>query len=215
MEHVVNNKNRPTPRSTFTQVLRDARNHDEEALAALYRHAFSTIHHYVLARLASHDQTEEVVSEVFLKMIEAIGNLRTEQEAGFYAWLFQITRCEISKALKHSIQRRHKHLPLQDMLLEEDCQAAELVDPHPASDPVSLYEWGETLEEVQLALNDLSAEQQMVITGHFLAGQRIKDLAQVLGKQPGAVRILQFRALEMLAQRLGLAHRPRLKKGRS
>jgi DNA-directed RNA polymerase specialized sigma24 family protein len=46
-----------------------------------------------------------------------------------------------------------------------------------------------------------------VIVGRFLAGQSIDQLAQALGKQPGAIRALQFRALGTLAERLGLTRR--------
>ena len=69
---------------------------------------------------------------------------------------------------------------------------------------MELHEWRETLEEVGLAMGSLSAEQQVIVIGRFLAGQKIEDLAQALGKQPGAVRILQFRALNTLAKHLGL-----------
>ena len=62
----------------------------------------------------------------------------------------------------------------------------------------------ETLEEVGQALGGLSNEQQVVVVGRFLAGQKIEDLAKALGKPAGTVRILQFRALKSLAAQLGL-----------
>ena len=68
------------------------------------------------------------------------------------------------------------------------------------SNPVALHEWRETLEEVGLALGSLSAEQPVIVIGRFLAGEKIEDLAQAPGKQLGAVRILQFRALRALAK---------------
>jgi DNA-directed RNA polymerase specialized sigma24 family protein len=42
-----------------------------------------------------------------------------------------------------------------------------------------------------------------VVVGRFLAGQSIEELAETLGKRPGAVRALQFRALGVLAHHLG------------
>ena len=72
------------------------------------------------------------------------------------------------------------------------------------SNPAALQEWRETLEELGLALGSLTTEQQVVIIGRFLAGQSIEDLARTLNKKPGSVRALQFRALETLAERLGL-----------
>ncbi len=82
------------------------------------------------------------------------------------------------------------------------------------SNPVALHEWRETLEEVRQALGSLSEEQQVVVIGHFLAGQNMEDLAQALGKRTGAVRALQFRALKSLAKRLGQRrHSKRREKG--
>ena len=79
------------------------------------------------------------------------------------------------------------------------------------SNPVALHEWRETLEEVGLALGNLSEEQQVIVIGRFLIGLKIEDLAQALGKQPGAVRVLQFRALKTLAKHLGLTRGSRRK----
>jgi RNA polymerase sigma-70 factor (ECF subfamily) len=191
--------------TTFAQVIRQARRHDEEALVALYQRALPVIYRYVLARLGRSDLVEDVVSEVFLVMVESIGDLRTEQEAGFYAWLLQIAQGKISRALRHLTRSERRHIPLASTPTTGGYPAVELMATDLVSNPVALYEWRETLEEVGLALGSLSAEQQVVVVGRFLAGQKIEDLAMALGKQPGAVRVLQFRALKALAKYLGLA----------
>jgi DNA-directed RNA polymerase specialized sigma24 family protein len=82
-------------------MIKQARLRDEEALVALYQRALPVIYRYVLARLGRPDLVEDVVSEVFLVMMETIGDLRTEQEAGFYAWLLQIAQGKISRTLRH------------------------------------------------------------------------------------------------------------------
>ncbi len=190
---------------TFAQVIRQARYHDEEALVALYQRALPVIYRYALARLGRSDLVEDVVSEVFLVMVESIGELRTEQEAGFYAWLLQIAQGKISKALRHLTRSERRNIRLPGTYMTDDHSSVELLATDLVSNPVALHEWRETLEEVGLALGNLSEEQQLIVIGRFLAGQRIEDLAQVLGKQPGAVRVLQFRALNTLAKHLGLA----------
>ena len=191
--------------TTFAQVIKQARSHDEEALVALYHRALPVIYRYVLARLGRPDLVEDVVSEVFLVMVESIDELRTEQEAGFYAWLLQIAQGKISRALRHVTRNERKQIPLPNNQTSDHYNSIELVATDLVSNPVELHEWRETLEEVGLAMGNLSAEQQIIVIGRFLAGQKIEDLAQVLGKQPGAVRILQFRALNTLAKHLGLA----------
>ena len=198
--------------TTFAQVIKQARSHDEAAVVALYQRALPVIYRYALARLGRSDLVEDVVSEVFLVMVESIDELRTDQEAGFYAWLIQIAQSKISRALRHVTRNERKHIPLPGTQTSDQYNSVELIATDLVSNPVELHEWRETLEEVGLALGSLSAEQQVIVIGRFLAGQKIEDLAQALGKQPGAVRILQFRALNTLAKHLGLArgsHRKR------
>ncbi len=192
-------------------MIRQARCHDEEALVALYQRALPVIYRYVLARLGRSDLVEDVVAEVFLVMVESIGELRTEQEAGFYAWLLQIAQGKISRALRHVTRSERRHITLPATHATDYYPGVELMATDLVSNPVALHEWRETLEEVGLALGSLSAEQQLIVIGRFLAGQKIEDLAQVLGKQPGAVRVLQFRALSALAEHLGLARGSRRK----
>ena len=191
--------------TTFAQVIKLARSHDEDAVVALYQRALPVIYRYALARLGRPDLVEDVVSEVFLVMVESIDELRTEQEAGFYAWLIQIAQGKISRALRHVTRNERKQIPLPGSQMSDQYNSIELVATDLVSNPVELHELRETLEEVGLAMSSLSAEQQVIVIGRFLAGQKIEDLAQALGKQPGAVRILQFRALNTLAKHLGLA----------
>jgi len=188
-------------------VIRQARRHDEEALVALSQRALPVIYRYALARLGRADLVEDVVSEVFLVMVESIGELRAEQEAGFYAWLLQIAQGKISRAVRHVTRSERRYTPLPGTYATDHYSAVELMATDLVSNPVALHEWRETLEEVGLALGSLSTEQQVIVIGRFLAGQKIEDLAQVLGKQPGAVCVLQFRALNALAKHLGLARR--------
>lgn len=184
-------------------MIRQARRHDEEALVALYQRALPVIYRYVAARLGLPDLVEDVVSEVFLVMVESIDELRTEQEAGFYAWLLQIAQGKVSRTLRHVTRGERRNVSLPTYATDAH-PAIELMATDLLSNPVALHEWRETLEELGLALGSLSVEQQVIVIGRFLAGQKIEELARALGKQPGAVRISQFRALKTLAERLGL-----------
>jgi RNA polymerase sigma factor (sigma-70 family) len=181
-----------------------ARQHDEEAVVTLYRRALPVIYRYVLAHLGQPDLAEDVVSDVFLVMVESIEQLRTEQEAGFYAWLLQIAQRKVARVVQQQQRQRSHQIPLLQPQEEEEATREELADHYPASDPLAVQEWQETIEELQRALDTLSQEQQIVVTGRFLADQSIEDLALALNKRPGAIRALQFRALGKLAKSLGL-----------
>ena len=158
-----------------------------------------------LARLGRPDLVEDVVSDVFLVMVESIGGLRADHEAGFFAWLIQIAQGKCSRALRRMAQSASRSVPLAGSEAWEGASFAEPLATDLASNPAALQEWRETLEELGLALGSLSSEQQLIIVGRFLGGQSMEELA--LGKQPGAVRVMQFRALGVLAERLGLVRK--------
>jgi RNA polymerase sigma-70 factor, ECF subfamily len=186
-----------------------ARHHEEEAIVALYRQALPVIYRYVVVHLGQPDLVEDVVSDVFLVMVESIEQLRTDQEAGFYAWLLQIAQRKVARVIQQQQRQRTHQVSLPQEEEEATGQREELVDHYPASDPSAVQEWQETIEELHQALDTLSPEQQIIVTGRFLTDQSIEDLAQALNKRPGAIRALQFRALGKLAKRLGLKNERR------
>lgn len=188
-------------------MIQRARLHDEEALVTLYQQALPVIYRYALARLGRADLVEDVVSEVFLVMVETISDLRTEEEAGFYAWLIQITQGKISRSLRRLTRTGKWHMPLPEGIARNGRFSAEPTATDLISNPVALHEWRETLEEIGQALENLSPEQQVIVVGRFLAEQKIEDLALALGKPEGTVRVLQFRALNSIANQMGLVRR--------
>jgi RNA polymerase sigma factor (sigma-70 family) len=198
---------RADPPVQFAQLIARARRHDEDAVAALYQRALPTIYRYVLARSKRPDLVEDIVADVFLTMVESIGDLRANHEAGFFAWLLRIAQAKVARALQQAVQQAR-----QQAVLEPERDVAwldpALVARDLASDPQAMHEWREAVQELGVALGTLSEEQQIVVIGRFLEGYSIEELAQGMGKRPGAIRALQFRALDTLAQRLGGQQRP-------
>jgi RNA polymerase sigma-70 factor, ECF subfamily len=186
-------------KSTFSDILDQARQLDKAAITTLYERALPPIYRYVLLRVSQRDLVEDIVAEIFLEMVESLPTLQTNHEAGFYAWLFGIARTKLIKTR----QRSARINAWQDALPEPTTDAAaDLPTSDRASDPVAWQEWRELLDELGLALESLTAEQQFVVVGRFLAGQSIEEIAYSLAKQPGTVRALQFRALRTLAKKL-------------
>lgn len=181
-------------------------------MVTLYQRAFPVIYRYVIARLGRADLAEDVVSEVFLVMVESISDLRTEEEAGFYAWLLQIALGKVSRSFRRLKRTSTWHVPQPDMFASDGHSSIELTATDLVSDPAALHEWRETLEEVGQALGRLSDEQQVILVERFLGEQKIDAIAQALGKPAGTVRVLQFRALKSLAAQLGLMRGSQRKK---
>ena len=56
------------------------------------------------------------------------------------------------------------------------------------------------------ALSQLTPDQQHVLALRFGSGCSLKETAEMMGKQPNAIKQLQFRALTALKRHLGDAH---------
>jgi RNA polymerase sigma-70 factor (ECF subfamily) len=189
----------PHDTQIFATLVELARQHDPSAITQLYQRALPPLYRYVLARVRHKDLVDDVLAEIVLEMVEALPTLRANHEAGFFAWIFHIAHSKVMTALRQHVRYANRIAPLPD----DDEAAEQLLLASNTDDPVIMQEWRESLTELGSALGELTEDQQFVIVGRFLAGHSIEELAQALNKRAGAIRALQFRALTMLAARMG------------
>lgn len=175
------------PRAGESVLVERAKAGDREAFGELYdRYALFTyrhIHHLV----RDHQGAEDLTAQTFLQALQAIG--RYEQRGiPFQVWLLRIAR---NLTINHWRGRRF-HIPGSDGLGGEDS----------APSPESFCEAKLREEEVWRAVEHLRGDQRQVIVLRFLDGLSYPDVAQVLGKSVGAVRVIQYRALSALRRAL-------------
>jgi RNA polymerase sigma-70 factor (ECF subfamily) len=147
---------------------------------------------YVLGRVSDVHLAEDVVSETFLAMVDAIDRVRADEEPAFAVWLLGIAR---HKVVDH--YRRQGAMPAPQNTVaawEEPVSQAE------AGDPLDVVSARESWAEVTAALQRLTEEQRMVVLYRCVLGYETEEVSRLLGRQPGAVRALQFRALASLAR---------------
>jgi RNA polymerase sigma-70 factor, ECF subfamily len=158
---------------------------DREAFGRLYeRHAVRVFRHaYFLTSDVS--LAEDLTAQTFLKALEAIGRYE-DRGVPFIAWLLRITvnlAINHRKALKNGI---HAQLPEQ------------IVDNDALNSPEQSCTIKSEGERVWTKVRELPLEQRQVIVMRFMEDLPYSDVAAVLGKSIGAVRVIQFRALHNL-----------------
>jgi RNA polymerase sigma-70 factor (ECF subfamily) len=170
--------------STDDALLLRLRRGEEAAVIAAYERYFPPLYQYVRLKLGDRAQAQDIVSEVFVKLIESLGTARAPRES-LRGWLFQVARNEVYRAYGKARQ-----LPVAD--LEEWMPA-----PAESNPEVHLGD-GLSLDRVRHALRMLAADHQEVLILRF--GQRlsVKETADIMGKSVPAVKSLQFRALDTL-----------------
>jgi len=190
---------RAQSRERETQVVRGlverAQQGDREALEELYLIHFDRIYSYLHVSVGNRHDAEDLTTQTFLKMLESIGKFRW-QSAPFSAWLFRIAH----------------NLAMDHFRATKRWQPEEEV-PEPPPDESTSAEAG-ALESIgrksMLGLiEELSPEQQQVLTLKFVFDFGNAEAATILGKSEGAIKSLQHRALaslqKQLAKREGVA----------
>ena len=187
---------------SFKRLLDNARRGESEALSILYRQFLPRVFAYIRLRVPL-ESTEDLTSEVFLKMVEGIHHLRASDEAGFIGWLLQIARISIADFYRQR-GKQPVYVRLEPALLEkeESRETWKIPASHPDTDPVRWTEAREEWDRVVKAINMLTEEQRQVLIGRLLLGYNVKTVACMIGKNANAVKALQFRALHSLRRSL-------------
>jgi RNA polymerase sigma-70 factor (ECF subfamily) len=161
---------------------------NRDALEELYLLHFDRIYSYLHMSVGNRHDAEDLTTQTFLKMLEAIGKFRF-QAAPFSAWLFRIA---------HNLAMDHFRASRRWQPEEE------VPEPH-GSEQLSAEE--EALHSIgrksMLELIDgLSHEQQQVLTLKFVFNFGNGEVATILGKTEGAIKSLQHRALVTLQKQI-------------
>ena len=161
---------------------------DRSALEELYLIHFDRIYSYLHVTVGNRHDAEDLTTQTFLKMLESIGKFRWGS-APFSAWLFRIAH---NLAMDH-FRASRRWQPEEEV-------------PEPEPDESTSAEAG-ALDAIgqksMLALiDDLSSEQQQVLTLKFVFGFSNGEAATILGKTEGAVKSLQHRALASLQKQI-------------
>jgi RNA polymerase sigma-70 factor (ECF subfamily) len=169
-----------------SRLVREAQAGQVGAFDALLRLYTDRVYRFVRARVSEHE-AEDITQRVFMQVIEGLPRF-VDRGLPFESWLFRIARNAIVDAAR--VQR--EDLPLETVAPEEN----------PSPSPAEYVEAAAGRLEVREALATLPADQRDVIALRFFAELSTREIARTLGKHEGHIRVLQFRGLRALRQRL-------------
>ena len=167
------------------RLLIEAAQHDLTHFGDLYDSYFDRVYAYVARRVGDRAETEDLVSDVFH---QALANVRRFEWRGapFSAWLYRIAANKIADRSERLGRERTVEAPPE--IEEADQEAA-----HDRAKVVAM-------------VRELPEDQRKVLELRFGEEKSTREVAEALGRSEGAVKQLQFRAVESLRARTGGSH---------
>jgi len=161
---------------------------DPGAFSELYQRYLPGVYRYHLARTGQAQEAEDLTAQTFLTALEAIHSFRGQ--GSFAAWLFGIA----SHKLADHYRRRRPELPLE---------LAEAVhSPNQSLEDAAVQR--QEIRRVTRALRLLSPERAEALVLVFFGGLSMAEAAQAMGKTEAAVKMLVYRGLNELKERLAV-----------
>jgi RNA polymerase sigma-70 factor (ECF subfamily) len=162
------------------RLLVQAAQKDPSRLAELYELHFDAVYAFIARRIHARDVAEDLTSDVFHKALAALPRFDW-RGVPFGVWLFRIASNVVTDQWKRSAK----------------------VAPGDPPEPATEQDFEEALHRARLfrLVEHLPQDQRRVIQMRFAEGNSIREIAAGLKKTDGAVKQLQFRALQALRAR--------------
>jgi len=175
------------PKINIPALIAAASGGDGNAFEKLYTEFQPKISRFVAVRINHKQTAEDVVAQVFIKAWEALQN--QVQIETFSAWMFTIARNSIID--HYRTKRELTDITELENFLEYEDNIVETLDLDIQS------------RQFLRVLDNLNNDQQQVIRLKFLEDLTNEEIAAIMDKTPGAIRVIQHRAITQLKKEIG------------
>ena len=175
----------------------EAAQSDPARFAEVYENYFELVYAYVARRVRNRAEAEDLTGEVFRKALASLPRFKW-RGAPFAAWLFRIA----SNMIADRSKRVGREVPLDESSVAARGASAQVGKGDGTSQQQDLEE-SERRALLFRMVDELAEDQARVVIMRFAEEKSISEIAVALDRSEGAVKQLQFRALENLRAKLG------------
>ncbi|MFQ5595498.1 MAG: sigma-70 family RNA polymerase sigma factor [Anaerolineae bacterium] len=168
-------------RDNEQRLIAQARQGDTAALGAIYDQYAAKIYIYFYHRLGDRQLAEDLMGDVFVRMVEAVDTPRFA-DTSLSGWLYRIA---------HNLLVDHFRKQSEEVTLPEELAMS-------SEGPAAIVERKLAQDGLRKALEVLTEDQRQVIVLRFGEGLTAREVAEIMGKQENAIWQLQHRALNGL-----------------
>ena len=169
-------------------LIRRAQQGDRDAVESLFRREWQPVYRLLFRTLGNRHQAEDLTQEVFIRALSSLDRFE-QRSTPFAGYLTVVAR----NLLRDEWRKRGLRLTALD--------DADTV-PSPSDGPEHATLAGEERTRIDALLATLPADHQQVVRLRVLEGRPTDEVASIMNRSPGAIRVLQHRAIAMLRTQL-------------
>ncbi len=158
---------------------------DPQAFGALYDHYIQPVYRYLLSRVGSVEEAQDITSQTFLAAIEALPRYR--HKGYFGAWLFTIANRKLVDHYRQAARRP---------------AAVDTAPQTLSSDPLNDLVLNERQQKLHALVRDLPPDEQELLGLRYVAGLSFGDMAVMLHRSQDAVKKSLYRLVARLQNQM-------------
>ena len=160
---------------------------NKEKFSQIYDQYIDKIYRFVYFKVNSQETAEDLTSKVFLSGWESF---QTQEILNPSAFLYQIAR---NTVIDHYREKGRTKIVSADI-------SPQIVDPGMGLQERAIL--SSEFEEVKLAIQNLKQDYQDIIICHYIDDMKVPEIAEVMGKPVGTIRVMLHRGLNALKKEL-------------
>lgn len=153
---------------------------DEQAALQIYRSLVSKVFGFCMQRVSDRALAEDLTQDIFLKLTRSILTFDPDQ-GSFLVWFWQIARNTITDHY-----RKRRDTVFSDVLNEDTLST---IPSHDTAHLFTALAHKDVLQKIEYALQSFSLEDQELFRLRYLSELSYEEIAQLLHKTPGALRV--------------------------
>ncbi|HOZ56117.1 MAG: ECF RNA polymerase sigma factor SigW [Parcubacteria group bacterium ADurb.Bin316] len=162
---------------------------DKEAFIKAYDLYLDSIYRFIFFKVGNREEAEDLTSSVFLKAWDYIQTNKIKEFKTLKSLLYKIARNAV-------IDHYRKQSKRQEISLDQVEEAVDIIDEK--FDLIGELELAAEWRELEKKLCELKDEYREIILLKYVDELSIAEIAKVLNKSQGNVRVLIFRAVSAL-----------------
>jgi len=171
------------------QLIKRAVRGDSSAFGSLYDHYQAMIYRFVVIKVGSREEAEDITHQVCLSAWQKVGSYKHRGHP-FSSWLYRIARNQVID---------HYRAKKGEVSIEKIDPELFATAERESDDLARKFQ----LEDVRKAIAALKTDYQDVIIMRFVEDVSLKETAAILKKSEGAIKLIQHRAVKELKKALG------------